>query len=67
MAKINCPNCGAVRTGTVCEYCGTQYGVDLSPDPDTAVISVLYADNIKVYEAFADFQRTVHNFGGVRE
>ena len=51
----NCPNCGAVRTGNVCQYCGTQYGVDLSPDPDKIVISVLYADNINVYEAFANF------------
>ena len=21
----NCPNCGAPRTGTICEYCGTVF------------------------------------------
>ena len=24
----NCPNCGAVITGTVCEYCGTRFEDD---------------------------------------
>ena len=23
----NCPNCGAPIAGSVCEYCGTKYGV----------------------------------------
>ena len=23
--KHNCPNCGAPRTGTRCEYCGTPF------------------------------------------
>lgn len=23
--KLNCPNCGAPRTGTICEYCGTVF------------------------------------------
>ena len=23
--ELNCPNCGAPRTGTICEYCGTVF------------------------------------------
>lgn len=23
--KLNCPNCGAPITGSVCEYCGTKF------------------------------------------
>jgi len=23
--SLNCPNCGAVRTGSKCEYCGTVF------------------------------------------
>ena len=23
--KLNCPNCGAPRTDTICEYCGTVF------------------------------------------
>ncbi len=29
-SKTNCPNCGAPITGSVCEYCGTRYGVTVS-------------------------------------
>lgn len=25
MSDTNCPNCGAPRTGAVCEYCGTHF------------------------------------------
>ena len=25
MTKHNCPNCGAPRTGSKCEYCGTVF------------------------------------------
>ena len=25
MSSTNCPNCGAVRTGNLCEYCGTSF------------------------------------------
>ena len=23
--ELNCPNCGAQRTGTICKYCGTVF------------------------------------------
>lgn len=29
MRDTNCPNCGAVRTGDKCEYCGTVFDSDL--------------------------------------
>lgn len=25
MSETNCPNCGAPKTGAVCEYCGTRF------------------------------------------
>ena len=25
MSDTNCPNCGAPKTGSVCEYCGTHF------------------------------------------
>lgn len=26
MSETNCPNCGAPKRGSVCEYCGTHFG-----------------------------------------
>ena len=37
---LNCPNCGAVRTGAKCEYCGTVF--ELEEEQLETVI--LYAD-----------------------
>jgi len=28
MSKTNCPNCGAVITGAMCEYCGTVFNLE---------------------------------------
>lgn len=39
MSDTNCPNCGAPKTGSVCEYCGTHFAryqgeatVEVEPD-----------------------------------
>lgn len=38
-ATKHCPNCGAIKRGSVCEYCGTHFGryqgqvsVEVTPD-----------------------------------
>ncbi len=65
MSSYNCPNCNAPRTGNVCEYCGTLFGMDPAPDPDNTVIPI-YIGNEKIGEAYADFQRTAYNLGRVK-
>ena len=53
----NCPNCGAVKKGKICEYCGTVFEdnnditIDLNIDPKTIV------------EAVLDFKGVAHKFG----
>lgn len=32
MTSTNCPNCGAPRTGDVCEYCGTHFARAPAPE-----------------------------------
>lgn len=29
----NCPNCGAIVTGSICEYCGTRFERKAKPFP----------------------------------
>ncbi len=38
---LNCPNCGAVRTGAKCEYCGTVFEIE---DEEQLDVVTLYAD-----------------------
>lgn len=41
----NCPNCGAVRTGKKCEYCGTVFEFE----EEQLETVTLYADDAPVY------------------
>ena len=44
---LNCPNCGAVRTGAKCEYCGTVFEFE----EEQLETVTLYADDAPVYTA----------------
>lgn len=59
--RLNCPNCGAPRRGTRCEYCGTAFlfcawdgiqDVTLTIDGTHLEETILYADD----KAFAIFR-----------
>ena len=41
---MNCPNCGAVRTGSTCEYCGTKFSEELN-------IVILCADDAEIFKS----------------
>ena len=43
----NCPNCGAVRSGDICEYCGTVF--DYIHDPAQR-IAQLKRENDRIQE-----------------
>lgn len=68
MSSYNCPNCNAPRTGNVCEYCGTLFGMDPAPEPDNIVIPI-YIGNEKIDEvirsstAWDQFRNTAYDFG----
>lgn len=54
----NCPNCGAIIKGKICEYCGTVFdnsnndiNIDLKIDPKMIMVAVL------------DKQGVAHKFG----
>lgn len=34
----SCPNCGAPRKDSVCEYCGTQFDIPQKPDKSELAI-----------------------------
>ena len=42
---LNCPNCGAVRTGPKCEYCGTLFEIE-DERADNYDETVFYADGV---------------------
>lgn len=45
--RTNCPNCCAVITGPICEYCGTRFGGYDPGDPkgDAMIIPVYIGSN----------------------
>ena len=66
----NCPNCCAVITGPICEYCGTRFGGYDPGDPKgDAIIIPVYIGGEKVSEvikgmdAFRQFHRMSYDFG----
>ena len=64
-ASLNCPNCCAPITKEYCEYCGTHFGFTVqrvrldgfaNKEQVEHIKSILYADNLAVFEAFDDFR-----------
>lgn len=69
-SRTNCPNCCAVITGPICEYCGTRFGGYDPGDPKgDAMIIPVYIGGKKVSEvisgmdAFRQFHRMSYDFG----
>lgn len=64
-SPLNCPNCCAPITKEYCEYCGTHFGFTIqrvrldgfaNKEQVEHIKSILYADNLAVFEAFDDFR-----------
>lgn len=67
--RTNCPNCCAVITGPICEYCGTRfserYMMHRSTEGEEFIIPLnLTGDQVeKTKDAFIRFQSVAHDFG----
>ena len=67
--RTNCPNCCAVITGPICEYCGTRfserYMIHRSTEGEEFIIPLNpTGDQVeKTIDAFIEFQSVAHNFG----
>ena len=62
--RTNCPNCCAVITGPICEYCGTIFERDY--DNGERVIPIYIGQNEidkAVVRAFDRFHYVAHNIG----
>jgi len=61
-SATGCPNCGAPKRGSVCEYCGTHFGryqgqVSVEIEPD---ITTIYSwDGPIVYQIVNDYNVNV--------
>ena len=67
--RTNCPNCCAVITGPICEYCGTRfserYMMHRSTEGEEFIIPLnITGDQVeKTLDAYKRFQSVAHDFG----
>ena len=62
----NCPNCCAVITGPICEYCGTRFGgYDPGAGDDQTVVIPLNITAEQAAEAFRSWNESMFRSGGV--
>ena len=64
--RTNCPNCCAVITGPICEYCGTRFGgYDPGAGDDQTVVIPLNVTAEQAAEAFRSWNESMFRSGGV--
>lgn len=64
--RTNCPNCCAVITGPICEYCGTRFGgYDPGAGDDQTVVIPLNITAEQAAEAFRSWNESMFRSGGV--